>query len=193
MRLTFNAKLDPNVTYWITSDLHFGHKNILNFCPETRPQASVEEMDEYLINHWNSLVKENDVIFHLGDFSFYGAEKTKSIIDRLNGKVVWIRGNHDKSLDSVLQRSGDHMHEYVECRLDGTKLCLMHFPLAEWNQKHRGAIMLHGHQHGSGPGYPGRIADVGYDACGSILRLRSVVAYIKAGDPYKGEESRDRG
>ena len=52
--------------YFITSDLHFFHKRILDFCPETRPWESIEEMHNGLIEHWNSKISENDVVFHLG-------------------------------------------------------------------------------------------------------------------------------
>lgn len=192
MRISFNQKLDPEVNYWITSDLHFGHKNILKFCPNTRPFSEVSHMDEYLIAHWNSIVQPEDVVFHLGDFAFYGATKLANIIDRLNGTIVWVRGNHDKTLTHVLQQRGVHIHDYIECKFKGTKLCMMHFPLAEWNQKYRGAIMLHGHQHGSGPKYDGRIMDMGYDAHGFIRNLDSVVAGIIARKPNPSGE-RDRG
>lgn len=192
MRINFNQKLDMSINYWITSDLHFGHKNILKFCPKTRPFTDVNQMDEYLIAHWNSVVGEDDVVFHLGDFSFYGTEKTERIIDRLNGTIVWVRGNHDKTLAGILQKRGIFMHEYIECKFDGHKVCMMHFPLAEWNQKYRGAIHLHGHQHGGGPKYDGRIMDVGYDGHGFIRNLSSVIKGLIQRNPEPSGE-RDRG
>lgn len=79
---------------WLISDPHFGHDNIRMF--ENRPFASVKEMDESLIKEWNSVVKKDDKIFVLGDFSFHNKEKTKAIISRLNGRKFLVMGNHDK-------------------------------------------------------------------------------------------------
>ena len=53
---------------WFTADLHLAHKNIINLC--NRPFKSVEEMDETIINNWNSVVRENDDVYVVGDFAF---------------------------------------------------------------------------------------------------------------------------
>ena len=58
------------MVYWFTSDTHFGHKNIIEYCK--RPFSSVEQMNEMLIKKWNNKVKVDDIVFHLGDFSFRG-------------------------------------------------------------------------------------------------------------------------
>lgn len=169
--MQFNQKLLPNIIYWIVSDLHFGHNNIVKYCPNTRPYRSVSEMDENLIAKWNSTVAPNDVVFHLGDFSFYGAEKTRDIISRLNGHIVFIKGNHDKTLDQI---GGLEKHYMLEVRCDGTKVVMCHYAMRAWNQQHRGAVMLFGHSHGSMPDF-GRSTDVGWDSKGGISNLRSLV------------------
>lgn len=80
---------------FFTSDTHFGHSNIIRYC--NRPYNSVEEMDEDLIKRWNAIVKKDDIVYHLGDFSFYMTkEKVSSIVRRLNGTIYLIKGNHDK-------------------------------------------------------------------------------------------------
>lgn len=79
---------------WIISDMHFGHKNIINL--EKRPFYSLEEMDEAIINNWNSTVDKLETVYVLGDVSFYNMEKTKEIINKLNGYKILIMGNHDK-------------------------------------------------------------------------------------------------
>ena len=61
-------------TIWFTSDTHFGHKNIIQYC--SRPWDNVEKMNEDIINNWNAIVKPNDIVFHLGDVSFRNKEKT---------------------------------------------------------------------------------------------------------------------
>ena len=85
---------------YFTSDLHFGHKNILEYCPNFRNFQSVDEMDEYLVYLWNKTVTPDDEIYNLGDFSFYNSvEKTEQILTRLNGKHSLILGNHDNLIN----------------------------------------------------------------------------------------------
>lgn len=85
---------------FITSDLHLGHEGIQGpegFCKETRGNfTSIEEMDEYLIEAHNSVVTENDVTYHLGDFSIdFTREKTLEKLIEMNGQIHFIKGNHD--------------------------------------------------------------------------------------------------
>lgn len=79
---------------YIYSDPHFGHKNIIKY--ENRPFVDIEEMDRILIEKWNKVVKNEDKVFILGDFSFYDKEKTKEIINQLKGYKILIMGNHDR-------------------------------------------------------------------------------------------------
>ncbi|BBL19211.1 hypothetical protein KIT04_042 [Vibrio phage KIT04] len=164
----FGMKLDLERNYFITSDLHFFHNNIMRFCPTTRPWQTVEEMHEALIEHWNSTVGENDVVFHVGDFAFAGIEKVQSVIDRLNGTIVFIMGNHDKTVRN--QVKSPNRFEYLEVSYNKTKLCLFHYAMRVWNQQHRGSVHFYGHSHGSLEG-TGRSMDVGFDAHGRILPL----------------------
>lgn len=79
---------------YIISDTHFYHNNIIKYC--NRPFSSVEEMNDTLIENWNSIVKPEDTVFHLGDFAFKkNVNNIIHIVDRLNGKIVLIKGNHD--------------------------------------------------------------------------------------------------
>lgn len=85
----------PN-SYFI-SDTHFGHSNILTFKDDmgnpVRSFSSVEEMDEHMVTQWNSVVKPQDRVYHLGDVVIN--KKYLPIVDRLNGRKVLIMGNHD--------------------------------------------------------------------------------------------------
>lgn len=79
---------------WLTADSHFSHKNIIAY--ESRPFLNTEEMDERLIESWNANIKENDLVFHMGDLFFGNKEKQFEIAKRLNGRKILILGNHDK-------------------------------------------------------------------------------------------------
>lgn len=77
---------------WFTSDLHFGHANILKFC--NRPWETTDEMNADLIKNWNSVVKPDDLVFDLGDFAFASNSKWKDLLSQLNGHHYLILGNH---------------------------------------------------------------------------------------------------
>lgn len=78
---------------FFTADTHFGHKKIIEFEANARPFFTVEEMNEALVDNWNSVVGKKDVIYHLGDVLF-GRDAFK-YLGRLNGIKKLIMGNHD--------------------------------------------------------------------------------------------------
>ena len=147
---------------YFTSDTHFHHKNILNFCRSTRLGSNVDEMNELLIEQWNSQVKPYDTVYHLGDFSFASPDKTIEILNRLNGVKHLILGNHDKWVNPHAKLLLASCTPYQELKYDRTHIVLCHYPIWEWNRMHYGAIHLHGHVHG-GTTVPGKILDVGID------------------------------
>ena len=81
---------------WFTSDTHFSSERTLEL--SKRPFRSVEEMDKILIENWNSVVGENDTVYHLGDFGNY------EIIKQLNGSINLIKGNYDKNDEENLKQ-----------------------------------------------------------------------------------------
>ena len=88
------------VETYLISDTHFGHANILKFVDEAgvrvRPEfASVEEMNERMIDIWNKNVRFDDKVYHLGDVCFGGIKTVREVMPRLNGKKRLILGNHD--------------------------------------------------------------------------------------------------
>jgi len=89
---------------WLIGDPHFGHENVISYCE--RPFSSVTEMDEEIIKRWNNLVKKNDEVILLGDFSFYGREKSRNILSRLHGTKTLIKGNHDTKSDKYYRDIG---------------------------------------------------------------------------------------
>jgi calcineurin-like phosphoesterase family protein len=148
---------------WFTSDTHFGHKSIIQYC--NRPWGFVHQMDEGLIQAWNDRVKPSDDVFHLGDFSFHNAQYTiDNILPRLSGRLHLIEGNHDK----IMRKHPDQftsMAKLKNVKVDGKMLVLCHFPLLSWEGRHKGWWHLHGHCHGNLPDDPGAARlDVGVDA-----------------------------
>ena len=121
---SFSTK-DQNIFF--TSDTHFWHENILKFC--NRPFSSIEEMNDTIINNWNSVVKENDIVFHLGDFCFCGSDKFKELIEKLNGKIYLILGNHDlKTIKQWHATKFEGVYQQMSIKIDGRKIYLNHFP-----------------------------------------------------------------
>lgn len=80
------------MTKWFTSDLHFGHRNVIPYC--NRPYKDVDEMHEALIKIWNDTVQEGDLVYVIGDFSL-NKKYSKEIIPLLKGNKILISGNHD--------------------------------------------------------------------------------------------------
>ena len=78
---------------YFIADTHFNHENIIKYC--NRPFKNAKEMNEYIINKWNSVVTQKDIVYHLGDVGFGTTEELKKIVSRLNGLKILIRGNHD--------------------------------------------------------------------------------------------------
>lgn len=147
---------------WFTSDNHFGHKNILKFCPETRHAESIDDLTERMIEIWNEQVQENDDVWCLGDFSFYSATATFVILSRLKGRIHLVKGNHDTWLNGQTKSLLHAVVDYQKLRVGNEKLILFHYPIYEWEQMHFGSWQLHGHTHGA-VNVDGKSLDVGID------------------------------
>jgi calcineurin-like phosphoesterase family protein len=129
---------------FMISDHHFGHKHIIDF--ESRPFSSADEMTETMIEKWNAVVDKDDRVFHLGDFSFLGKEKTASIVSRLNGYKYLIMGNHDRgrSRHWWLDAGFNEVSEYAV--VYNGFFFLSHEPM--YMNKHMPYVNIHGHIHG---------------------------------------------
>lgn len=155
-----------------TSDLHIGHKNI---CAYTNRHkfTTPETHTEWIRQIWNSSVGRGDIVYHLGDL-YVGKhyEQLAEFLTSLNGQKILIKGNHDRQqhLDRLL--SDGHIaawYDYKQLHFDDkTLVCLFHYPITIWNERHRKSIHLHGHSHGSFNG-DGKILDVGLDSAYNIL------------------------
>jgi calcineurin-like phosphoesterase family protein len=128
-------------------------------------------MDDKMVENWNSLVKPNDMVFHLGDFCFGSIENWKAIRSRLNGTIRLIRGNHDKFQTGQISDLFESVNDYLKIRVkdeDGNQgwqfLILSHYAFRVWDQCHHNSFSLFGHSHGNLPDDPSSLSfDVGVD------------------------------
>lgn len=152
------------MTIWFTSDWHLGHANIIKHC--NRPFDNLHEMNEAIINNYNSLVKDDDVVYNLGDVSYkcaYGY--LESLMNRFKGNIFIVAGNHDnrqylkKLLNKKIIKGLD---EVLDLKIDGKHVWLSHYAHRVWNKSHYGTYHLFAHSHGKLPPY-GLSFDVGVD------------------------------
>ena len=158
--------LGTNMKYY-TSDLHFGHSNIISFC--NRPFSNVEEMDATLVRRWNEKITNTDDVYMLGDFCFKREEFIR-YMKQLNGIKHVILGNHDPHgiRHDENAKKLCMFHEAIhEIKDNGQKIVLCHFPLHEWLGFYHKTIHFHGHTHGTiGASFREGAYDVGVDVRG---------------------------
>ncbi len=130
---------------YFISDTHFGHENVIRFCD--RPFGNANEMNEALINNWNSKVKGHDTVYILGDM-FFRCENVEEVLLQLKGKKHLIVGNHDSSwMNKVdLNKYFLSVNNMLETT-DGIRaITLCHYPMLTWKHQMR-SFMIHGHIH----------------------------------------------
>lgn len=130
---------------WFISDTHFGHSGVCRFTradgSPLRPWDDVETMDAEMIERWNSVVKQTDVVYHLGDVVIN--RRCLQVLSKLNGDKRLILGNHD------IFDHGDYLPYFK--RLHGSlkidNLLLTHIPVHRDSVPHWALCNLHGHIH----------------------------------------------
>jgi calcineurin-like phosphoesterase family protein len=134
-----------------------------------RPFEDVNDMNEFLVETWNSHVGRKEHTAVIGDLAF---KRHAYWVNALNGRITLIVGNHDKmplkSLANFTQAVGkDRYPGILEYRVDNQAVVLCHYPLYSWRWSSYGAWMLHGHSHGRVQ-HPEHILslDVGVDTWG---------------------------
>lgn len=134
--------------FW--SDTHFNHAGIIRYC--TRPYASVQQMNGALIERWNYAVqKDSDTVWLLGDFAFThpSGMDIAEIFSRLRGRKCLLVGNHDERNPAVMKLPWERVERLFTFKEAGGRAELCHYPLETWKAAHHGALMLHGHSHGT--------------------------------------------
>src|SRR3990167_4892089 len=143
MKIKFQIK--TMVKTFFISDTHFNHENIIKYC--NRPFQSVEEMNETMINNWNSVVDKNDIVIHLGDFAMGPKKLIPSFAERLNGQVILVKGDNDMSKSRMKKMK---FAEVVDYWSENGMLCVHNPKEFLTKYKHlyyRSTKILHGHTH----------------------------------------------
>lgn len=129
------------------SDLHFGHANCLAF--DNRPWHTVADMDRALIENWNSVVDNGDIVYILGDMFWCNWKESLPILDQLNGQKFLIKGNHDRCNESQFVKKFVKIVDYLEVDDNGRKIVLCHYPIPCFKNHFYGWYHLYGHVHSS--------------------------------------------
>jgi len=193
--------LKKDQSLFLTSDSHYSHTNICRGVSAweegrgTRDFETLEEMNSVIVNSINSKVGEDDILFHLGDWSFGGFDKIQEFRDQIKCKNIHlILGNHDHhikkdkngvrknfvTINSLLELSVNQKSESEIQRLGRFVLC--HYPISSWPDMSSGVIHLHGHVH-LGPDkklHEGRAMDVGMDGNNfTPYNLKEILSIMK--------------
>lgn len=170
------------MTTWFTADLHFGHRNIIDYC--TRPFRDVATMNDALIENWNESVAADDTVWVVGDVALGKIADTLPLISALHGHKFLVAGNHDRCWAGHGRRAEGWTERYLDAGfaeviqgstrvdIDGTSVLVCHFPYRGDSQREdryvehrpvdRGAWLVHGHVHDCWY-QNGRMINVGVD------------------------------
>jgi len=146
---------------WVISDTHFNHTNIIKYC--NRPFKDANHMNESLIANWNAKVSPDDDVIHCGDFCF---GNPLPIINRLNGRITLVKGNHDQSFLKMMKYNQDpNLTDKVRV-LDTfgivsneKKVLFIHYPIWQdrYSHNHVYDLLLYGHVHNGHEDLPGPV------------------------------------
>jgi calcineurin-like phosphoesterase family protein len=202
--MQLKIKLKLGQVLWFTSDTHYNHTNICrgiskwsNPLDHTRDFQTLDQMNTAIVNGINDCVGQDDVLIHLGDWSFGGFEKIKEFRDRIVCRNIHlVLGNHDHHIESnregcqsLFSSVNDYLRLTVERETNKlienpkSEFVLMHFPITSWHDMSRGRIHLHGHVHLNHAKklHRGRAMDVGLDGNPEFMpySLAQVLSLLK--------------
>jgi calcineurin-like phosphoesterase family protein len=159
--------LEKGQRLFFTSDTHYSHSNICRATTEwsvnngyARDFNSLHEMNQSLIGNINNVVMENDILIHLGDWSFGGFDKIEEFRNQLICKNIHlVLGNHDHHIEKNkdgIQSLFSSVNQYLKLEVvrpvnkrmnEKFHFVCMHYPIASWHDMNKGVIHLHGHVH----------------------------------------------
>jgi hypothetical protein len=158
----WKIKLEKDQNLFFTSDTHYNHKNICRGVSnweakeKTRDFSTIEKMNSSLVNNINSRVGQDDILIHMGDWSFGGFESIAEFRNRIVCKNIYlILGNHDHHIENNREDSKSHFadvsnYSRLEVKThkgDVLDFVLCHFPICSWHDLSKGVIHLFGHVH----------------------------------------------
>lgn len=143
--------------FFVTSDQHFNHKNIIKYC--ARPFSSVEEMNEEMIKRWNAVVSKDDTVFVLGDFFMGRLTEIEGILSRLNGHIMLVEGNHDNDSRIATMTSYGNVKNLGPLFImdyRGINIVMCHYPIDfdlrnMVSKASKKMVFLYGHIHNLAP------------------------------------------
>lgn len=148
---------------YFTSDLHFGHDGVIEYCK--RPFKDATEMAETLVKRWNERVKPTDTVYVIGDLSLCKFSEFEPYGKQLNGTKFLVKGNHDHYTVSQYNKLGFTVILEAKIAFFGKIFRLSHYPYAmPWYKrpfaykselrfmelrppKIKGEFLIHGHTH----------------------------------------------
>lgn len=190
---------------WFTADTHLGHDRIIQYC--RRPFTSADEMEQVMLDRFNSVLEPGDILYHLGDASWSTYDLRRFFGQLRCRNIHLVLGNHDKKKLDEYRQWFTWVGEYKKITTgDGTQVILFHYPIRSWVGKGHGAYHVHGHCHGMLPDSGERSVDVGVDvwdytpvSLEQIVAARGVMPYYAdwnregAYDPQAGTGLWDKG
>ena len=139
---------------WLTSDTHFSHDKEFLYGP--RGFTNVKDMNIAIVENWNSVVKPNDEVWHLGDMALGDIDDACKYINQLNGTIHWIQGNHctKKKIDKIIAECPSVWEIGWAYQFKYNKkysIYMSHYPTLTTNYDDKKfsqhVINLHGHTH----------------------------------------------
>ena len=134
---------------FVISDTHFSHKRIMEICPwRTRFAETLEEHDRVLIAAWNAAVQPGQTVLHCGDFAFGPRDALAPLRALLNGRIILVMGNHDRSATQCLAAGFDVATKLAVCSEGGTVYRFRHRPEDFTDSEIANSeYLMHGHVH----------------------------------------------
>jgi calcineurin-like phosphoesterase family protein len=138
--------MSPKIFY--ISDAHIGDEN-KGLIFDNKPFKTLEEHDQAIIDNWNSVVSDEDIVYTLGDMYVGPKENMYDYIKQLKGRKVCIRGNHTyKEFPENVASLFEEICDYKEIDDEGRFVVLSHYPMISYNKAYfPTTYMLHGHTH----------------------------------------------
>lgn len=136
--------------HYFVSDIHFGHNNVIRY--DGRPFDNIESHDNTIIENWNNRVTDNDMVYILGDISWYNVTKTIEILKKLKGRKTLIIGNHDGHFlkNKEFRECFEEITHYKELFISPDKnIVLSHYPMPCFKNQFHGWYHFYGHIHNS--------------------------------------------